>query len=306
MQKSRRAIVLICLCLIVLLSLGLTGCEDPDRDVTAAGELSREQVIEIRDAYFDQIYGGELFAAWKYDKSDISISDYGTYDGNIVVGISDYADKDAGYDCAIWDMVIDEIYITSYGKPFALWVYLNPAANKEKKALLRLEDAYEKGYIDRDELGEIALHVREGYERSYLESGYDAGESYPPGMTAEEEKEVRLAYLQAFYPEAAEERVVHIFLVRQLYTCADGSRVFYLYEDRIGLRLGVAAKGEGSLTVGGREICTFPNEQYKIFVYTPDGECLTLQDAYGLHVTEGDLGEISAKARECGEYYLPF
>lgn len=308
MRKIRKFLILLSVCMAAMFLPCLTGCADSNADqhITALGDLPREKVIEIRDACFEQFYGDELFAEWKYDKSGLSVSRYyGTFGGDIVVGITNQADKNVGWDCALHNLIIDEVLVVrDYSMPYGVYVYDDTGASG--KALTLLKDAYEAGCIDRDELGEIALVERELEENAYRKYGYDPGQSYVSGMTEEQTKAVRTDYLHAFYPEAEEDRVVHISIVEQLYTCVDGSLVFCVREDYIGLRLGVAAKGEAPLVAGDREICVFPNEQYRIFVYTIDEACLSLQSAYGTHVREEELEEISLQARECVKYYLPF
>ena len=308
MRKIRKFLILLSVCMAAMFLPCLTGCDDSDADqnITALGDLPREKVIEIRDACFEQFYGDELFAEWKYDKIGLSVSQYyGTFGDDIVVGIADRADKNVGWDCAFHNLIIDEVLVVrDYSMPYGVYVYDDTGASG--KALTLLKDAYEAGRIDRDELGRIALVERELKEKAYREYGYDIGQSYVSDMTEEQTKAVRTDYLHAFYPEAEEDRVVHISIVDQLYTCADGSLVFCVREDYIGLRLGVAAKGEVSLVAGGREICVFPNEQYRIFVYTSDKECLSLQIAYAAHVSEEELEEISLQAREGVKYYPSF
>ena len=307
MRKPREFLFLLCLCLSAAMLLPcLAGCGDDDEGITALGDLSREKVIEIRDACFERYYAGELFATWRYDKSQLKISRYyGTFGSNIVVGVVNRSNPDAGWDCALHDLIVDDVLVVrQYSNPYTVYVYDDAVGGKE--ALSLLDDAYAAGRISRDELGQIALVGRETDEYAYLQYGYDAGQTYVSDMTQEQTKAVRRDYLHAFYPAAEEDKVVHISIVDQLYTCADGSFVLCVREDYIGLRLGVAAKGEAPFVAGGREICVFPNEQYRIFVYTSDEECLSLQSAYAAHVSEEELEEISLQARECVKYYPSF
>ncbi len=303
MRKPRKFLFLLCLCLSAAMLLPcLAGCGDDDEGITALGDLSREKVIEIRDACFERYYAGELFATWRYDKSQLKISRYyGTFGSNIVVGVVNRSNPDAGWDCALHDLIVDDVLVVrQYSNPYTVYVYDDAVGGKE--ALSLLDDAYAAGRISRDELGQIALVGRETDEYAYLQYGYDAGQTYVSDMTQEEMQAVRSDYLHALYPDAPAERVVHISIEAQLYTCADGSVVFCMREDRIGLRQGVAAKGEVPLIVGGTEICVFPNEEYGILVYTPARACLSLQAAYGTHVLEEELQEIVLQARK----YLSF
>ncbi len=153
MRKSRRPIVLMCLCLLALFTFGLAGCADPDGNVTAVGDLSCEQVIEIRDAYFDRIYGDELFAARKYDKNCIVIVKYcGTYDGSIVVILRDNADENISVPDVVVPVYVDGMHIGDLPNPLYDYCVYRPATG----AVMRLGEAYEGGYLDRADLKQIA------------------------------------------------------------------------------------------------------------------------------------------------------
>ena len=153
MKRGKRTMIAFVLALLALFTFGLAGCSDPDGNATAAGELSREQVIEIRDAYFEAIYGDEPFAAWKYDKNCIVIVKYcGTYDGSIVVILRDNAEENVAGPDVVVSVYVDGMHIGDLPNPlYEYWVY-RPATG----AVMRLGEAYEGGYLDRAALKQIA------------------------------------------------------------------------------------------------------------------------------------------------------
>lgn len=149
---------------LLILSCGLIfafGCEKKNPPVEG---LSSEQVETIRKTYFKETFGVDRRDEYGDDIDRTFITKYyGTYNGNIAFCLDDDNLVEL-----LWvntsDVRVDGIFVGYSGKHNMTKIYLNPEKTYDHKQVLEIEEAYEKGYITRDQLLDISEKVKAHYK----------------------------------------------------------------------------------------------------------------------------------------------
>lgn len=177
---------ILCVALGLISVFGVAGCgeeADYNKNVVAVGSLSREEVIELRQEYFDFRVAAAKLQGQRISKDKI-----------VKVRIKQYYGELSGYPVMIivdeiWsafymdsrDVVVDDVYLGHFPDSDAIIVQDKSAKISER--FVNIKAAYEKGLVSRDDLKEFAM---------ICGSGKAVGD-----LSKEEAIEIRQAYIDA-------------------------------------------------------------------------------------------------------------
>lgn len=158
MKKLILGKIILCMVLVLLMGVILSSCKTETHPEVDG--LTLEQVLKIRQTYFEYRHSEGSDS----DKNKIFIVKYlGTYNGNIAVKINDGNNTQsitADGNESIDGIVIDGIYIGNPSRYELYYLYIE-ATDLVPASVIYLEDAYYSGYIDKENLQEIAAYERE-------------------------------------------------------------------------------------------------------------------------------------------------
>ena len=87
----------------------------------------------------------------------------------------------------------------------------NVTFDTTKGELLKLQEAYDAGYLDRDDLISAAYYYNEGkYNEEFMPEGYEPMPKEPERLDEETEMAIRVAWLEAKEYEVTEEHIQNV------------------------------------------------------------------------------------------------